>query len=191
MDRRKGKKVRDCQDVNKGKEANWVWTDLPTGIIMEILSRLPLKSIPNCRGSSVVYLRLYQIDRTLNCEETIFGPRLNLPDCSFNLVNSCNGLVLLSGTGKKFVYVCNPVLGEFITIKVPEKDKRNSKAFCFGFSAKTNQYKVLQTFYANKEGPKAEVYTVGTGSWTSLGNAPISIKDQGLCFDAYLHGAFH
>ncbi|OMO94179.1 hypothetical protein COLO4_16484 [Corchorus olitorius] len=65
MDGRKGKKVRGG---NKGKlEANRVWTDLPTGIIMEILSWLPLKSVSKCsiviqNGASAGYLRLYQIN---------------------------------------------------------------------------------------------------------------------------------
>ncbi|OMO87439.1 hypothetical protein COLO4_20655 [Corchorus olitorius] len=165
MDRRKGKKVGACQDGDKGKE------DLPTGIIMEILSRLPFKFVLNCR---CVCKTWYQI---------ISDPhfvRLHL---------SRSPVSILAQNG----FRSGRVLGEFITIKVPEDYKRDGKTFCFGFSSKTNQYKVLQTFYANnREGPKAEVYTVGTrGSWTSLGNAPISIKDQGFCFDAYLHGAFH
>ncbi|OMO82173.1 hypothetical protein COLO4_23193 [Corchorus olitorius] len=228
MGRRKGKKIRAC-----GEEAKRVLTDLPTGMVMEILSWLPLKSLFNCRcvcktwlqiisdphfaklhlsrsAISILirdrfpliqreYLRLYQIVKALDSgfiqiEEMVFGPRLNLPEhspISF-LVNSCNGLVCLHEINERDVlYVCNPVLGEFITIKVPEGDNRKSVAFCFGFSAKTNQYKVLQTFYVNGAGPKAEVYTVGTRSWRSLGNAPISIQDQRPCFDAYLHGAFH
>ncbi|OMO95327.1 hypothetical protein COLO4_15974 [Corchorus olitorius] len=222
--------MRAREDGSKGKEAKMLLMDLPTGMMMEILSWLPLKSFFKCRcvcktwlqilsnphfaklhlsrsPSSILihnevpkrearYLRLYQIVQALDSgfiqiEETIFSPRLNLPDSSFNLVNSCNGLVLLSGTERKLVYVCNPVLGEFITIKVPEEDNRNSKAFCFGFSVTTNQYKVVQTFYVNGEGPKAEVYTLGTGSWKSLGNAPFSISLGCTRFNTFLHGACH
>ncbi|OMO98374.1 hypothetical protein COLO4_13967 [Corchorus olitorius] len=228
MDRRKGKKIRACEE-----EAKRLLTDLPTGVVIEILSWLPLKSVFNCRcvcktwlqiisdphfaklhlsrsAISILihgrdplverrYLRLYQIVKALDSgfiriEEMVFGPRLNLPEYSpmISLVNSCNGLVCLHEFYERdLLYVCNPVLGEFITIKVPEEDNRDGIAFCFGFSAKTNQYKVLQTFCVNGEEPKAEVYTIGTGSWRSLGNAPISIVDQGWCFDAYLHGAFH
>ena len=87
------------------------------------------------------------------------------------------------------MHVCNPVLGEFITIKVPDEDMRTSNFFCFGFSVKINEYKVLQTFYVNEVGPKAEVYTIGAGSWRSLGNALCCIGIKR--FDTYLRGAFH
>ncbi|OMO94182.1 hypothetical protein COLO4_16487 [Corchorus olitorius] len=200
MDRRKGKKVGACRDGDKGKEAKkMLLTDLPTSMVMEILSWLPLKSLFECSEDDFPenesrYLCINQIvkapDRGLiQIEETIFSPRLNLPDSSFNLVNSCNGLVLLCGTERNLVYVCNPVLGEFITIRVPKGTKRTSKAFCFGFNVKTNQYKVVQTFYVNGEGRKAEVYTLGTRSWTSLGNAPFSIGC--MRFNTFLHGACH
>ncbi|OMO98355.1 hypothetical protein COLO4_13970 [Corchorus olitorius] len=51
MDRRKGKKVKACEDGDKGKEAEGmlIEIDLPTGVMMEILSRLPLKSVSKCR----------------------------------------------------------------------------------------------------------------------------------------------
>ncbi|OMO69218.1 hypothetical protein COLO4_29208 [Corchorus olitorius] len=229
MDRRKGKEIRVCVEERKK-----LLTELPTGLVMEILSWLPLKSLLNCRcvcktwlqiisdfhfaklhlSRSAVsilihnlypciqarYLRLYQIVKALDSgfiqiEEMVLGPRLNLPEYEFSrnvdLVNSCNGLVCLHEFGMRdLLYVCNPVLGEFITINVPEGGNKTRKAFCLGFSPKSNQYKVLQTFYANGAGPIAEVYTVGTGSWTSLGNAPISIFEH-RSFDAYLHGAFH
>ncbi|OMO71867.1 hypothetical protein COLO4_27974 [Corchorus olitorius] len=41
-----------------------------------------------------------------------FTTRFDLPNIgSFSLVNSCNGLVCLSGVAEKLIYVCNPVLG--------------------------------------------------------------------------------
>ncbi|OMO76616.1 hypothetical protein COLO4_25511 [Corchorus olitorius] len=54
MDRRTGKKVRACGDGDKGKEAEglMIEIDLPTGMIMEILSWLPFKPLLNCRPSS-------------------------------------------------------------------------------------------------------------------------------------------
>ncbi|OMO88540.1 hypothetical protein COLO4_20224 [Corchorus olitorius] len=226
MDRREGKKIRFCVE-----EAKKLLTDLPTVMVVEILSWLPLKSIFKCRcvcktwlqiisnplfaklhlsrspisilihekvpKREAGYLRLYQVVEALDSgfiqiEETIFTPRLNLPDSSFILVDSCNGLVLLCGIEMKLVCVCNPVLDEFITIKVPQEDKRTFNAFfCFGFSVKTNQYKVVQTFYVYGEGSKAELYTVGTGSWKSLGNAPYCSNLGYTRFNTFLHGACH
>ncbi|XWS53711.1 hypothetical protein CRYUN_Cryun10bG0023900 [Craigia yunnanensis] len=216
MGRRKGKRAIACQDGNKG-ETKRLLTDLPTGIVTDILSWLPLKSLFNCRYVCKTWLQiisdphfaklhlsrssmniliqnerprsesrnllLYQIEKAphsdrIRIEEMMFTPRLNLPNSSFEFFNSCNGLLCLSGIKEKLVHVCNPVLGEFITIKVPDEDMRTSKSFCFGFSVKTNE-----------AGPKAEVYTIGAGSWKSLGHVLFEIGTKR--FNTYLRGAFH
>ncbi|OMO76615.1 hypothetical protein COLO4_25510 [Corchorus olitorius] len=51
MDGEKWKKMRAREDGGKGKEAKMLLTliDLPTVMIMEILSWLPLKSLFKCR----------------------------------------------------------------------------------------------------------------------------------------------
>ncbi|CAB4262854.1 unnamed protein product [Prunus armeniaca] len=49
----------------------------------------------------------------------------------------------------------------------------------------TNEYKLLQM----TNGTEAEIYTIGTGVWRSVGNAPGDI-DQ-LPFNPFLHGALH
>ncbi|PRQ38950.1 putative F-box associated interaction domain-containing protein [Rosa chinensis] len=108
------------------------------------------------------------------------------------LINSCNGLVCLArghlGDG---LYVCNPILGEYISI--PSPDKSITCWFKFvglGFNARTNEYKVLQTC-SNGE---SQIYTIGTGVWRSIGMAPSGtsmVHSLYSPFNSFLHGALH
>ncbi|KAJ7963862.1 F-box family protein [Quillaja saponaria] len=97
----------------------------------------------------------------------------------FDVVNSCNGLICLSGANHENpLVVRNPVTGEFI--KLPPGDIKNSLTILvgsgLGFDPKTNQFKV------------AEMHILGTGSWKSVGAAPFA---QECKFPTYLNGAIH
>ncbi|XVF38592.1 hypothetical protein REPUB_Repub20aG0115500 [Reevesia pubescens] len=123
-----------------------------------------------------------------------FTPKLNLPTVDISHMNACNGLLCLVGAEKdNFFYVCNPILGEFITIQPPYKDRHRASFWGLGYSALTNQYKVLQSYYPVIESAEryvmAEIYTIGTGSWRSIGNAPTDTV--ALPFNAFLNGALH
>ncbi|KAI5349655.1 PREDICTED: F-box [Prunus dulcis] len=115
----------------------------------------------------------------------------NVPISEFGLVNSCNGLVCLSGPHKYDpCYVCNPILGEFIIIPPTQKGRGWCSFVGFGFSVRTNEYKVLQTSLSdNFCEAEAEIYTIGTGLWRSIGNAPMDFPE--LPFNSYLRGALH
>lgn len=117
-------------------------------------------------------------------------------------MNSCNGfLCLFEPKQNNPVLVCNPITGEFI--KLPEASKvGNSRDVIeagLGFSPRTNQYKVIRTFSqytcypisGKKEydGRVVEIHTLGSGTWTSVGCAPLSLN--GLKFPTYLSGALH
>ncbi|XP_062021420.1 F-box protein At3g07870-like [Rosa rugosa] len=114
-------------------------------------------------------------------------------------INSCNGFICLQGNqgrsiiGEKSFYVCNPVTGEFITIPLPKEKYIGSDAFVgLGFSAVTNEYKVLQTSTSvyDQEEKEAEIYTIGSrGVWRSIGKAPVQPVE--LPTNSYLHGALH
>ncbi|KAM1168427.1 hypothetical protein FF1_030312 [Malus domestica] len=102
-------------------------------------------------------------------EKKPFTAKNNLPNFQFVLINSCNGLLCFYG---------------------PETD---------GLIG-TNEYKVLQTTSSNNEfngEREAEIYTLGTGVWTSIGTVPQTILTRStnkaiqLPFDSYLHGAQH
>ncbi|KAM1148657.1 hypothetical protein ACFX2B_029034 [Malus domestica] len=97
-------------------------------------------------------------------EKTTLTPNNSLPNFRFELINSCNGLLCLYGLET------DGLIG-------------------------TNDYKVLQTtssnnkFYGERE---AEIYTLGTGVWRSIGSVPQTTNEAiHLPFDAFLHGAQH
>ncbi|MBA0570831.1 hypothetical protein Golob_004437, partial [Gossypium lobatum] len=58
-------------------------------------------------------------------------------------------------------------------------------------SIATNQYKLLQSYYPTLElnYPTAEIYTIGSGTWRSIGNTPTG--SVSLPFTAFLNGALH
>ncbi|WRX22203.1 hypothetical protein QQP08_014690 [Theobroma cacao] len=92
-------------------------------------------------------------------EKMNFAKQFDLQNYECDLVNSCNGLVCLSGVQEGSIYVCNPVL-------------------------------VLPYLL------EAEIYTLGTGSWRSIGNAlgevpaPPQFKLDMLSFDRLRLGVF-
>ncbi|XVE65708.1 hypothetical protein DITRI_Ditri08aG0021500 [Diplodiscus trichospermus] len=163
------------------------------------LSRSPLciliKTLPLQNASK--RLQLAQVEATgtnFQVMKMNFTPKSNIPTCDISHMNACNGLLCLVGAEKDYsFYVCNPLLGEFITIQPPFKDKHRGSFWGLGYSAVTNQYKVLQSYYLGTEsaGPyaMAQIYTIGSGSWRSIGNAPTDTV--ALPFNAFLNGALH
>lgn len=94
------------------------------------------------------------------------------------------------------MYVCNPILGEYIIVPVTNNGRHWGSFVALGFSVGANECKVLQTFYplielhSRTEYLEAEVYTIGTGGWRGIGNVPYCLA-QFVSFNAFLHGAQH
>ncbi|KAG5551601.1 hypothetical protein RHGRI_009870 [Rhododendron griersonianum] len=138
------------------------------------------------------------------------SPNLHLPLLGHRVVNSCNGLLCLYDQSDP-VFVCNPVLGEYISIPLSQHMGRyDHTTSAFGFSPKTKKYKVLQLFlkFVSYESEtyeaEAEIYTLGEGPWRSLGRVPFHPDSQSFyaslsgaldwfnhSFYASLNGAFH
>ncbi|XP_050374664.1 F-box/kelch-repeat protein At3g23880-like [Argentina anserina] len=151
------------------------------------LSRLDLFHVEKSAGSRI------KVDRLR------FDPQKSIP-CSLSeviLINSCDGLVCLTkGTLWKSrdgsLYVCNPIWGRYISIPSPDKNRTYDNDFtAIGFSAKTKEYKVVQTSTRNDcHETEVLIYTIGTGAWRSLGKSPKGSVAQ-LPFNSFLHGALH
>ncbi|XP_027185771.1 F-box protein At3g07870-like [Coffea eugenioides] len=125
----------------------------------------------------------------------------------FQIVNSCNGILCLSDPSyNNPLAICNPVTGEYLNLPaIDEVDNSlNDIVSCgFGFSEKTNEYKVIRLFdqgrleliscpITGKEvfGKRvAEVHTVGSGSWRRIGHAPSYGCE--LRFTTCLKGSLH
>lgn len=130
------------------------------------------------------------------------APEINLPSTDVYIDNSCNGLLCLSpiSRGKcDVIYVCNPMLGECISIPVaPSKDgTRHHSCLAFGFSARSNEYKVLHTFYqgsntkSDVQQPQAgaKIHTLSTRQWRTVDKVVCALTD--LDFNCFLHGSIH
>lgn len=219
--------------------------ELPTHIIFDILSRLPIKTLFNCRRVCKDWLSLisdplfaklhlsrsqvsllmkpiahypnpgilnlvdFQISPSTSPQNAVMKlvPEINLPKIAFNnsynsLLNSCNGLLCLCEPDTLDpIYVCNPILGEFITLpECSEMKMCCSRTSAFGFSPKTNQYKVLRFFHPwvinpqngkkeIRDYPEGEIYTLGEGSWRSIGTIPSNFEN--FSFNTFLNGAIH
>ncbi|XP_059649194.1 F-box protein At3g07870-like [Cornus florida] len=116
----------------------------------------------------------------------------------FKIVNSCHGfLCLCEPSNNEPVVVCNPIAGEYTNLPVAQKYGEKGLAGCgFGFSPRTNQYKVIRMICQMIFGEssltnlrRTEIHTLGTGSWKSIGGCPDPL--YGLAFPTYLEGCIH
>ncbi|KAM5569172.1 F-box protein [Rosa sericea] len=234
------KRVANISPINTEEQEEWHpkgpcrFQQLPQALVMDILSRLLVKTLFNCRcvcksWLSIIsdphfsHMRLSKlpigiliktrpekrksrvIDFTqieecagshFQLEKMRFSTKNSLPPLSeFELINSCNGLLLLSGAGPIRdgpLYVCNPILGEFITLPPTVGRRLCYSFFGLGYSVATKEYKVLQTCSGDDrtDENEAQIYTIGTGVWKSIGKTPQD-SAQLAPFNAVLHGALH
>jgi F-box interacting protein len=161
------------------------------------LSRAPisllLRTIQKNRKPKMLHLFDLQGNNT-DCRESRLKlkKKSNLPNTEFGFVNSCNGLLCLSEPDSKDpIYVCNPILGEYITLPKVKKDVKLAGAGC-GFSLETKEYKVVRVLHINGiyDHYEAEIYVLGTGSWRSIGKVMYTIR-SGFYFNNFVNGALH
>nr|XP_011462668.1 PREDICTED: F-box protein At3g07870-like isoform X1 [Fragaria vesca subsp. vesca] len=235
------KRVAEDLPINREEQEEWQPTgpcrfqQLPQALVIDILSRLLVKPLLNCRcvckswlsiisdpQFSFVHLPKSPIgilintnpekrtsriidytqieesaDSQFHLEKMRFSTKNSLPPLScFELINSCNGLLLLAEVGPNIdgpfpLYVCNPILGEFIALPLANEGRLYCSFIGLGCSAVTKEYKVLQTcgdYRKDEDG--ARIYTIGTGVWKSIGKTPQDFA-QFAPFNAVLHGALH
>ncbi|KAK9020140.1 hypothetical protein V6N11_054633 [Hibiscus sabdariffa] len=161
------------------------------------LSRSPLCILINSRPRQRTRKKLqlshvYANGESFQVSKLNFTPISNVPTWDISDLSACNGLLCLVGPKRDDpFYLCNPILGEFISIQPPYKDRQRG-CWGLGYSAVTNQYKLLQSYYyptVESTNKMVEIYTIGTGTWRNIGNAPIHCST--LPFDAFLNGAIH
>ncbi|KAL5725650.1 hypothetical protein ACHQM5_008771 [Ranunculus cassubicifolius] len=95
-------------------------------------------------------------------------------DLKFEVVGSCNGLICLADpVFYDPVYVCNPVIGEYMD--VPSTCKRMGFEIFpgIGYDKVANEYKVLRAIFNFRDidlrfKMEAEVYTLGSGKWKKV-----------------------
>ncbi|KAL4581432.1 hypothetical protein LXL04_017647 [Taraxacum kok-saghyz] len=102
------------------------------------------------------------------------------------LVGSVNGLLCLWQFGPESdnTYICNPITREYMILPRQQYYRQGYAiiVYCFGVSSRTHEYKVIRIFQGDippdstsTSRPsflEAEVNTLGTGQWRSLGHVP-------------------
>ncbi|KAF7145470.1 hypothetical protein RHSIM_Rhsim04G0044300 [Rhododendron simsii] len=126
--------------------------------------------------------------------------KINLPKGSIptNIIGSCNGLLCL---GTRYsdgpIRICNPLLCDLVTLpNCPSGRSISSFSCAFGYSPMIDQYKVVRCFglgdvypVTGRETYEAEIYTLGEGSWRSIGKIPTRICSSSI--NAFLNGSLH
>lgn len=156
-----------------------------------------IKTLPSLSDSrKIILTHVDQFGRDpFRLDKLTFTPKCNIPCSKFNLVNSCNGLLCLSGVAKDDpIWVCNPILREYVTIPSASEGRNLGSFFGLGFCPVTHRYKFLQTFHpkvswSEHEHLDAEIYYLETGTWRSIGYAPSALVVPS--FNSFLRGCLH
>lgn len=90
---------------------------------------------------------------------------------TYKTLRFCNGFICLGlGCNIDPFVICNPITDEFLYLPnscLDESFARNAK-IGFGYSPKTNSYKLLRMFIDESSREKAEILVIGTDSWRNV-----------------------
>ncbi|XP_042067381.1 jacalin-related lectin 38-like [Salvia splendens] len=162
------------------------FTNLPSEIIPNILSRLSVRSIAISKCVCKAWLNLLVTDDFIDSHLSKSAPSLafDFPDAA-TIEGSANGLLFLHNLDADFdiFYVCNPATREFCELlSLPQ-----GIAYGFGASKITGQHKVVCI------SPKLDchVYTLGTGPWRRVEAVTTSFDYSYSIFGTYVNGNLH
>ncbi|KAL7583670.1 hypothetical protein Lser_V15G45564 [Lactuca serriola] len=118
-------------------------------------------------------------------------------------VGSVNGLLCLwqFGQRKDNTYICNPITREYMILPRQQYYREGYAiiVYCFGVVSLTHEYKVIRIFQGDippinptsSSRPsllEAEIYTLGTGKWRSLGHVAYWLNGfSGPFLNGYAH----
>ncbi|KAJ9552447.1 hypothetical protein OSB04_016492 [Centaurea solstitialis] len=166
---------------------------LPAELTMDILSRLPAKTIIHCKlvGKNGWKWKIKLI--TTFYTDSLMSLDVNLVPVLQNSrilnIGSVNGLIFLWQHKHDNTYICNPVTREILILPGLHYHKQDYGRIIYGFgvSSLTGEYKVVRTFQGSvlSNGRpsviEAQVYTLGTGHWRSLGGVPYQLNGFRFC----------
>ncbi|KAH0987555.1 hypothetical protein GBA52_014732 [Prunus armeniaca] len=129
------------------------------------------------------------------------APKQELCNSHFRVVGTCSGLICLADDILRYgynVFIWNPAIRKLVTLPRPGVTFRTHGGYDasigFGFDAMTNDYKVVRivTLQHEDEGPTvAEVYSLATGTWRSLGCVSPACGTDGAASTAFVNGILH
>ncbi|KAM0028912.1 putative F-box domain, kelch-type beta propeller, F-box associated interaction [Helianthus debilis subsp. tardiflorus] len=172
---------------------------LPENLILDVLSRLPVKTIIRCKllckkwrdlVSDSYFVQLH-LSRSRQCLMIHEGKTSDLParlqwveiehgnldpvktlDRDSFPVGSVNGLICCCGPYDNSIHIFNPVLEEYMLLPKPELKIEGCMSYGFGVPM-DGEYKVI---FRGRRNPdytpyeyEVDVYTLGTDQWRVLG----------------------
>ncbi|KAL0360134.1 UNVERIFIED_CONTAM: putative F-box protein [Sesamum radiatum] len=207
--------------------------NLPTHIMLEILARLPPKTIfickrvcktwlelindphfatfyfSRCRAGLVVhhsemfkkYFKLVDFVDAYDHHDLPHDTMLKFTvnklssffDANIVVDGSANGFLFMRDINYKHetLYICNPLTREYIELPKPQRVARYPSVVTHGFgvASKSGEYKVVRIFHERELNPRTracrrvpssecQVYTLGTGAWRTVGEAPFSYNSR-------------
>ncbi|KAM0988409.1 hypothetical protein ACFX1X_012606 [Malus domestica] len=169
---------------NKEKGGPCKLEQLPQALVTDILSRLSVKTVFNCRCVSKEWLSIISDPQFIHLHASRSPNGILIKD--YPPHGRSRNAYFTHANQDYYMFECNPILGEYITI--PPSNQSGDECFCvgLGFSHVTNEHKVLQL----NNSDEAEIYTIGTRAWRTIGNCPQEFCNY-LPFNAFLHGALH
>ncbi|CAL2259621.1 unnamed protein product [Prunus armeniaca] len=128
------------------------------------------------------------------------APKQEVLNEHLRVVGTCDGLICLADDMFCYCYnffIWNPAIRKLVTLPRPAITFRThggyNASIGFGFDANTNDYKVVRVVTLQHEGvgpTLAEVYSLATGSWTSVGSVTPSCQ-LSRASQAFVNGALH
>ncbi|PQQ01013.1 F-box/kelch-repeat protein [Prunus yedoensis var. nudiflora] len=130
------------------------------------------------------------------------APKKNYGNSHLHVVGTCDGLICLADDVPSYAYnfiIWNPAIKKSVTLPKPGitfwKHGGYNASIGFGFDATTNDYKVVRVVTLLDEDDEtptvAEVYSLATGTWRSLGCvSPACLIDEAAS-SAFVNGVLH
>ncbi|KAK0588572.1 hypothetical protein LWI29_002798 [Acer saccharum] len=185
--RRKNHTKEDSKD--EVQASNESMAELPLPILMDILSRLPVKTILQCKcvcrtwfnllsdpyfaqmclaREPVSILLLSNLEQRSICKDDFTVPLLRLNRIGkvsadrLSLLTSCSGLLCLRDLGynKDEISVCNPILKDYMILPQLRSKRVHRKILGFGITQSTNQYKLIQILNCKDQAENSDNFQV-------------------------------
>ncbi|KAH6804419.1 hypothetical protein C2S51_032666 [Perilla frutescens var. frutescens] len=186
--------------------------ELPEEMLINIFSRLPVKSVGKCRCLATRWRTLLSTPKFIKSHliqnsrrenlilistdgfvrsvvDGTVSRKLELPDDCARVAGPCDGLVLLV-TPENVKYVVNPIT--LMQVKINDSlalKKVDHSDYGFGYDRKSNDYKIvaLSTRLLNRFS-FVDVYSVKLGVWKRIHNLPY--EHISMC-GAFVNNAIH
>ncbi|KAL8458286.1 hypothetical protein ACS0TY_035963 [Phlomoides rotata] len=169
-----------------------LFKNLPSETIIDILSRLPVRTVISCKCVQKSWLHLVETREFVKLHISKSIPGLIIVE---TIIRNAGGLLLISKLVAEPIAlsICNPITRDYINLPCPQvfdidTDFDDETVWGFGSSKITSQYKVVGISQGSieNENPEVEcfVYTLGTRFWRRLASRPslgYTFLGNGVC----------